>query len=155
MRRPLCAAALVYTISVWILLQVMPWEPETYPDWNKKSVWAEGVVVSKEYKTNENKEVKLLIELEEPLLSGVSWDSEEKEEAGEMDADAADKITLQLPRRLIYRMGAWKARRSWMSCFPSAAGWLLTGNFVFFLERPMRGSSTAGSTTGLLGARHS
>ena len=105
MRRPLCAAALVYTISVWILLQVMPWEPETYPDWNKKSVWAEGVVVSKEYKTNENKEVKLLIELEEPLLSGVSWDSEEKEEAGEMDADAADKITLQLPRRLLCRMG--------------------------------------------------
>ena len=53
MRRPLCMAALVYTISVWILLQIMPWKPEAYPEWNKEKVWAEGTIVSKEFKTNE------------------------------------------------------------------------------------------------------
>ena len=45
-------AALVYTISVWILLQIMPWKPEAYPEWNKEKVWAEGTIVSKEFKTN-------------------------------------------------------------------------------------------------------
>ncbi len=105
MRRPLCVAALVYTISVWILLQFMPWEPETYPDWNKKSVWAEGVVVSREYQTNENGEVKLLVELQDPLISETSGKAGGKEDPGEMDADAADKKSLHLPRKLLCRMG--------------------------------------------------
>ena len=53
MRRPLCMAAIVYTISVWILLQIMPWKPEAYPDWHQEKVWAEGTIVSRESKTDE------------------------------------------------------------------------------------------------------
>ena len=112
MRRPLCMAALVYTISVWILLQFMPWEPETYPDWNKKSVWAEGIVVSKEYRTNENGEVKLLVELRDSLISETSWNSGGKEKSGETGADSEDKKTLRLPRRLLCRMGDGSPERA-------------------------------------------
>ncbi len=103
MRRPLCVAALVYTISVWILLQFMPWEPETYPDWNKKSVWAEGIVVSREYHTNENGEVRLLVELQDPVIAEASVIPEEQADSGGMDA--AEQKTLQLPRSLLCRMG--------------------------------------------------
>ena len=103
MRRPLCVAALVYTISVWILLQFMPWEPETYPDWNKKSVWAEGVVVSREYQTNENGEVKLLVELQDPVIAEASGIPEGQADSGGMDA--AERESLRLPRNLLCRMG--------------------------------------------------
>ena len=103
MRRPLCVAALVYTISVWILLQFMPWEPETYPDWNKKSVWAEGIVVSREYQTNENGEVKLLVELQDPVIAEASGIPEGQADSGGMDA--AERESLRLPRNLLCRMG--------------------------------------------------
>lgn len=69
MRRPLCMAALVYTISVWILLQIMPWKPEAYPEWNKEKVWAEGTIVSKEFKTNEKGEIRLLVSMKNAEVS--------------------------------------------------------------------------------------
>ena len=98
MRRPLCAAALLYCLAVLALLQIMPPQTEDYSAYHKTTVTLEGTVVTKEYKTSSTDgSVRLLITLKNVSVEG--W--EEQPEGKVMcrvgdgtaeDAQAADEL---------------------------------------------------------------
>ena len=98
MRRPLCAAALLYCLAVLALLQIMPPQTEDYSAYHKMTVTLEGTVVTKEYKTSSTDgSVRLLITLKNVSVEG--W--EEQPEGKVMcrvgdgtaeDAQAADEL---------------------------------------------------------------
>ena len=64
MRRPLCAAAMVYVLVVFVLLQICPPAAEDLTAVSGEQVRAEGVVAAREYKTSEEGTVTLLVTLE-------------------------------------------------------------------------------------------
>ena len=122
MRRPFCMAALVYTISVWILLQMMPWKPEAYPEWNKEKVWAEGTIVSKEFKTNEKGEIRLLVSLKNAAVSSKKGGGKElllKRKLlcrlGDGSKETAEGLDEELP------IGSRISLRGTFRCFPAAS----------------------------------
>ena len=99
MRRPLCAAALLYCLAVLALLELAPPETEDYSAYHKSAVTLEGTVAAKEYKTSPDGSVFLLLSLK----NVTSEDFEENPEGKVMcrvgdgtkeDAQAADELAL-------------------------------------------------------------
>lgn len=89
MRRPLCFAVLVYTLSLWVILQLAPGREELFSDWEKQRVWAEGTVVSREYRSGTEGAGKLLVSLKNVTIrkknetgTGKNEEMEETEENG-------------------------------------------------------------------------
>lgn len=72
MRRPLCWAALLYVLIVWVLLRLSPLEAAKAPSWEKKTVVATGTVAAKEYRTAADGSLRLLVTLKHVTLEGAA-----------------------------------------------------------------------------------
>ena len=97
MRRPLCAAALLYCLAVLALLQLMPPETEDYSAYNKTAVTLEGTVAAKEYKTSSDGSILLLLTLKNVTSEDLEEDPEGKVlcrvgDGTQKDAQAADEL---------------------------------------------------------------
>lgn len=127
MRRPLCLIALGYTFILWIVLQLVPWRPQTFPDWEKKRVWAEGTVAAKEYKRSSNGEIRLLVSMENVVLhETVPQEGDGAEEEG----------TEVLPQMLLCRSGdgSGESARSLDDALPMGTRVIMSGTFRSFPE---------------------
>ena len=97
MRRPLCAAALVYCLAVFALLQILPPEAEDFSAYDRTVVLVQGTVVSKEYKVSEDGSTRLLITLKSCTLDGCKEQPQGKVlcrvgDGTKEDAEAADDL---------------------------------------------------------------
>ncbi len=76
----MCLAALVYLLSVGILLHLCPAAEEDLSEWDRCRVSIEGIAAEKEYKTSEDGSVHLLVTLESAVL--LTEDAAVSESAG-------------------------------------------------------------------------
>ncbi len=84
MRRPLCWAALLYVLVVFVLLRLSPPEAEDVSCWEKKTLIAGGTVSAKEYKTSADGSIRLLVTLKHVAL----------ENAGDGGTDVLEHLLL-------------------------------------------------------------
>ena len=102
MRRPLCFAVLVYTLSLWVILQLSPGREEFFPDWEKQRVWAEGTVVSREYRSGTEGAGKLLVSLKNVTIRRENEAGNEKTE----EMEETEENGLEPGKMLLCRVGA-------------------------------------------------
>ncbi len=106
MRRPLCFAALVYILSVLLLLHITPLSGEDTTNFEGQSLQIEATVCAKEYKRSEDGTVKLLVTLKKVQRAGDTAQKINEANAAKGESPGKTPEGADLPQeRLLCRVG--------------------------------------------------